>query len=230
MPPPNSRGDAGAGVHPPGQRRTGPRLIVGLGNPGPKYRDTRHNVGFRVIDLLAERWGIAVNERRPTALLGRGMYRPPHPSGELGGEGGATAAAGAVVLAKPRTFMNHSGEAVAYLLARFGGPAARLLIIYDEMALPVGRLRLRAAGSDAGHNGLRSIIQATGTTAFPRLRIGIGAPAQPDGTDSGGAVGHVLGRFTDAESEAVDDSIQRAAVAIECLLTENIDIAMNRYN
>lgn len=227
MPPPNSRGEAG----PPGRRHTGPRLIVGLGNPGPKYRDTRHNVGFRVIDLLAERWGIAVNERRPTALLGRGMYRPAHPPGDTDGGDGATAAASAVVLAKPRTFMNHSGEAVAYLLARFGGPAARLLIIYDEMALPVGRLRLRAAGSDAGHNGLRSIIQATGTTAFPRLRIGIGAPATPAGApNGGGAVGHVLGRFTEAESEAVDDSIQRAAAAIECLLTENIDIAMNRYN
>ena len=227
MPPPNIRGDA----HPPGQRRTGPRLIVGLGNPGPKYRDTRHNVGFRVIDLLAERWGIPVNERRPAALLGRGMYRPANPPGDTdGGEGGAKAAASAVVLAKPRTFMNHSGEAVAYLLARFGGPAARLLIIYDEMALPVGRLRLRAAGSDAGHNGLRSIIQATGTTTFPRLRIGIGAPARPEAAADSGAVGHVLGRFTDAESEAVDDAIQRAAAAIECLLTENIDIAMNRYN
>lgn len=230
MPPPNSRGDAGPDAHPPGPRRTGPRLIVGLGNPGPKYRDTRHNVGFRVIDLLAERWGIAVNERRPTALLGRGMYRPANPSGDTDGGDGATAAASAVVLAKPRTFMNHSGEAVAYLLSRFGGPAARLLIIYDEMALPVGRLRLRAAGSAAGHNGLRSIIQATGTTAFPRLRIGIGAPATPAGADAGGAVGHVLGRFTETEAAAVDDSIQRAAAAIECLLTENIDTAMNRYN
>lgn len=226
MPPPNARGDA----HTPGQRPTGPRLIVGLGNPGPKYRDTRHNVGFRVIDLLAERWGIPLNERRPTTLLGRGMYRPANPSGEPGGNSAAIAPPSAVVLAKPRTFMNHSGEAVAYLLARFGGPAARLLIIYDEMALAVGRLRLRAAGSDAGHNGLRSIIQATGTTAFPRLRIGIGAPAQPAGADTGGTVGHVLGRFTNEEAEAVDDAIRRAAAAVECLLTENIDTAMNRYN
>lgn len=230
MPPPNSRGDAAPCAHPPGQRRTGPRLIVGLGNPGAKYRDTRHNVGFRVIDLLAERWGIALNERRPTTLLGRGVYRPAHPPGDTGGDGAALAPASDVVLAKPRTFMNHSGEAVAYLLARFGGPAARLLIIYDEMALAVGRLRLRAAGSDAGHNGLRSIIQATGTTAFPRLRIGIGAPGRPAGAETGGAVGHVLGRFTDAEAEAVDDAIQRAAAAVECLLTENIDTAMNRYN
>lgn len=232
MPPPNARGDAGPDVRASGQRRTGPRLIVGLGNPGPKYRDTRHNVGFRVIDLLAERWGIPVNERRPTTLLGRGMYRPAHPSadGDTGGDSAALAPPSAVVLAKPRTFMNHSGEAVAYLLARFGGPAARLLIIYDEMALAVGRLRLRAAGSDAGHNGLRSIIQATGTTAFPRLRIGIGAPALPAGAETGGAVGHVLGRFTNEEAEAVDDAIRRAAAAIECLLTENIDTAMNRYN
>ena len=232
MPPPNTRGDAAPGAHPTGRRPAGPRLIVGLGNPGAKYRDTRHNVGFRVIDLLAERWGIALNERRPTTLLGRGMYRPATLSGDgdTGGNGGDRAAASAVVLAKPRTFMNHSGEAVAYLLARFGGPAARLLIIYDEMALAVGRLRLRAAGSDAGHNGLRSIIQATGTTAFPRLRIGIGAPALPAGAETGGAVGHVLGRFTNEEAEAVDDAIRRAAAAVECLLTENIDTAMNRYN
>ena len=98
------------------------------------------------------------------------------------------------------------------------------------MALPVGRLRLRAAGSDAGHNGIRDIIQALGATAFPRLRIGIGAPGRPAGAESGGAVGHVLGRFSPEESEAVDDSLRRAADAVECLLAENIDIAMNRYN
>ena len=105
----------------PDARRPGPRLIVGLGNPGPKYRDTRHNVGFRVIDLLAERWGVSLNERRPKALLGRGMYRPALPEGDTGG--GVRPANCEVVLAKPRTYMNLSGEAVAYLLTRFGGPA-----------------------------------------------------------------------------------------------------------
>ena len=120
-------------------------IIVGLGNPGPRYADTRHNVGWRVVDLLARQIDIHVKERRPKAVLGTGYFGDRR-----------------VVLAKPRTFMNNSGEAVEYLLARFGGGPSNLLIIYDEMALLPGRIRLRAAGSDAGHNGIRSIIQAVG--------------------------------------------------------------------
>lgn len=189
------------------------RIIVGLGNPGTRYAGTRHNVGWQALDLLAGQMGVAVNERRPKAVLGAGYF-----------------AGRRVVLAKPRTYMNNSGAAVQYLLARFGGGASGLLVIYDEMALPVGRIRLRAAGSDAGHNGIRDIIQSLGTTAFPRLRIGIGAPGRPAGAESGGAIGHVLGRFSPEEAEAVDDSLRRAADAVECLLAENIDIAMNRYN
>ena len=189
------------------QERTPTRLIVGLGNPGPRYRDTRHNVGFGCVDLLAQRWGIAVNDRRRTTVLGQG-YRNGQP----------------VVLAKPRTFMNLSGESVAYLLARFGGRPADLVVIYDEMALPVGRIRLRARGSDAGHNGIKDIIRTVHTVDFPRLRIGIGGPGMT------GSVDHVLGRFSDAESPMVDDAIHRAADAVECLLSEGINIAMNRYN
>ena len=152
---------------------TTPLIIVGLGNPGPRYRDTRHNVGFGCVDLLAERWGIAVKDRRRTTVLGQG-YR----------EGKA------VVLAKPRTFMNLSGESVGYLLARFGGRPADLVIVYDEMALPLGRIRLRARGSDAGHNGIKDIIRTVRTIDFPRLRIGIGGPGMS------GSVDHVLGRFS----------------------------------
>ena len=189
------------------QERTPTRIIVGLGNPGPRYRDTRHNVGFDCVDLLAQRWGIAVNDRRRTTALGQG-YRDGNP----------------VVLAKPRTFMNLSGESVAYLLARFGGRPADLVVIYDEMALPVGRIRLRARGSDAGHNGIKDIIQKVRTVDFPRLRIGIGGPGMS------GSVDHVLGRFSDAETTAVNDTILRAAEAVECLLAEGIDAAMNRYN
>ena len=187
--------------------RTPTHLIVGLGNPGPRYRDTRHNVGFGCVDLLAERWGIAVNDRRRTTVLGQG-YRDGAP----------------VVLAKPRTFMNLSGESVAYLLARFGGRAADLVVVYDEMALPLGRIRLRARGSDAGHNGIKDIIRSVRTIDFPRLRIGIGGPGMS------GSVEHVLGRFSDEEKPAVDAAIARAADAVECLLSEGIDIAMNRYN
>ena len=186
-----------------------PAIIVGLGNPGARYRDTRHNVGFACVDALAERWRIALTDRRRTTALGQG-YR-----------GGAP-----VVLAKPRTFMNLSGESVAYLLARFGARPADLVIVYDEMALPLGRLRLRAQGSDAGHNGIKDIIRAVRTNQFPRLRIGIGAPGGGDG----GSVGHVLGRFADAEQPVAAAAIVRAADAVECLLAEGIDIAMNRYN
>ena len=189
------------------QERIPTRIIVGLGNPGARYRDTRHNVGFGCVDLLAQRWGIAVNDRRRTTALGQG-YRDGK----------------SVVLAKPRTFMNLSGESVAYLLARFGGRAADLVVIYDEMALPVGRIRLRARGSDAGHNGIKDIIQKVRTVDFPRLRIGIGGPG------TSGSVDHVLGRFSDDETTTVNEAILRAAEGVECLLAEGIDIAMNRFN
>ncbi len=189
------------------EERTPIRLIVGLGNPGPRYRDTRHNVGFGCVDLLAERWGIAVRDRRRTTVLGQG-YREGTP----------------VVLAKPRTFMNRSGESVEYLLARFGGRPADLVIVYDEMALSLGRIRLRARGSDAGHNGMKDIIRTVHTIDFPRLRIGIGGPGMS------GSVDHVLGRFSDEEKPAVDAAIARAADAVECLVMEGINIAMNRYN
>ena len=189
------------------QKRAAPLIVVGLGNPGPRYRDTRHNVGFGCVDLLAERWGIAVKDRRRTTVLGQG-YR----------EGAA------VVLAKPRTFMNLSGESVAYLLARFGARPTDLIIVYDEMALPLGRIRLRARGSDAGHNGIKDIIRTVRTIDFPRLRIGIGGPGMS------GSVDHVLGRFSDEEQPAVKASIERAAEAVECLLSDGINTAMNRYN
>ena len=185
-----------------------PRIIVGLGNPGPRYAATRHNVGWRVLDLLAGQMGVAVNERRPKAVLGVGYF-----------------AGARVVLAKPRTYMNNSGEAVQYLLARFGGGASGLLVIYDEMALPAGRIRLRAAGSDAGHNGIRSIIGAVGGTGFPRLRIGIGAP--PPGTE---ARDYVLEPFGDDEAEAISGAVERAAAAVRCVLEQGIDAAMNRFN
>ena len=189
------------------RERVATRLIVGLGNPGPRYRDTRHNVGFGCIDLLSERWGIPVNDRRRTTTLGQG-YRDGQP----------------VALAKPRTFMNLSGESVAYLLARFGGRPADLIIVYDEMALPLGRIRLRARGSDAGHNGIKDIVRAVRTIDFPRLRIGIGGPG------TAGSVDHVLGRFDGEEQATAADAIRRAAEAVECLLTDGINVAMNRYN
>ena len=183
-------------------------IIVGLGNPGPRYAETRHNVGWRALDLLARQIGVPVNERRPKAVLGAGRF-----------------AGNRVVLAKPRTYMNNSGEAVEYLLARFGGGPPNLLVIYDEMALPAGRIRLRAAGSDAGHNGIRSIIRAVGGVGFPRLRIGIGGP--PPGVEPRD---YVLGKFSDNEAEAIAGAVERAAAAVRCVLEENINTAMNRFN
>jgi len=183
-------------------------LLVGLGNPGPRYSSTRHNVGFRFIDLMAKRADIRLSERRAKAVLGRGRF-----------------AGHDVVLAKPRTFMNNSGEGIEYLLARFGGRPSDLLVVYDEMALPVGRIRLRPAGSHAGHNGIRSIISAVHTEEFPRLRIGVGQPSQ--GSES---VPHVLGRFSKEEEPLVAKAVQDAAAAVQCMLEENIDVAMNRYN
>lgn len=184
------------------------KVIVGLGNPGDRYRNTRHNVGFHCIDLLARRWGIDVKERRAKAVLGRGRF------GERD-----------VVLAKPRTFMNRSGEAINYLVARFGVKPADIVVIYDEMDLPVGRIRIRPGGSPAGHNGIRSIIGELHTQNFPRVRVGIGQPDM-----KGGQVSHVLNRFTDEEAPEITDAIQRVADAMECLLEENITVAMNRFN
>lgn len=184
------------------------KVIVGLGNPGDRYRNTRHNVGFHCVDLMARRWGIDVKERRAKAVLGRGRF------GERD-----------VVLAKPRTFMNRSGEAINYLVARFGVKPADIVVIYDEMDLPVGRIRIRPGGSPAGHNGIRSIIGEIHTQNFPRVRVGIGQPDM-----KGGQVSHVLNRFTDEEAPEIGDAIQRVADAMECLLEENITVAMNRFN
>ena len=183
-------------------------LVVGLGNPGTRYTSTRHNVGFRFIDLIAKKAEIRLNDRRAKAVLGQGRI-----------------AGHEVVLAKPRTFMNNSGEGIQYLMARFGSKPVDLLVVYDEMALPTGRIRLRAAGSHAGHNGIRSIIAAVQTDAFPRLRIGVGQPS-----NGGETVPHVLGKFSKEEEPLITQAVQDAVSAVLCMLEESIDVAMNRFN
>ena len=184
------------------------RLIVGLGHPGVRYRSSRHNVGFRCLDLLAKTWDIPTKDRRAKAVLGQG-YR----SGRE------------VVLAKPRTFMNNSGEGIAYLLTRFRAGPGDLVVIYDEMELPLGRLRIRPEGSDGGHNGMRSIIDALGTQDFPRIRVGIGPPAE--GRSS---IPHVLGHFSAPEEVVVSEAVDRVVAAVECILEEGIDAAMSKFN
>ena len=183
-------------------------VIVGLGNPGPKYAETRHNVGFWCIDLLAKRRDIKLERKHKTSVLGEG---------EIEGQ--------RVILVKPRTFVNRSGQAVEYLMTRYAIPVEKVLIIHDDINLPVGRLRLRPNGSAGGHNGIRSVIDATGSQDFPRLRIGVGKP--PDGADQ---IGHVIGEMSPQERKATDEALERVVQAVSSLLTENIDVAMNRFN
>ncbi len=183
------------------------KLIVGLGNPGARYRLTRHNLGFMVLDLLAERWRIAVGGRRHEAELG---------SGEI--------AETRVVLAKPQTFMNASGESVAKVRRLHRLEPRDILVVCDDLDLPLGRVRLRGEGGAGGHNGLASLISVLGK-GFPRLRIGIGRPL-------GGAdpVDFVLEPFTASERPTVHTAIERAADGVESWLREGLESAMNTLN
>ena len=181
-------------------------VIVGLGNPGPKYAGTRHNAGFLCVDRLAERAGIALNDRRKTALLGEGRIEGKR-----------------VVLVKPRTFMNVSGEAVRYAMDRYRVRAESVLIVLDDLDLPLGRVRMRASGGSGGHNGLSSINAALGTQDYARLRIGIGRP-------QGETVGYVLGAFTPEEAQEAEAAIARAADAAEAWLAHGVNHAMDNFN
>jgi PTH1 family peptidyl-tRNA hydrolase len=185
------------------------KVICGLGNPGDRYRLTRHNVGFRVVDLLADRWGQTGKGRvrDGAAVL---EVRLPEPNGP-------------VLLVKPMRFMNASGPPLRAALRRVPAePADDLLVVADDIDLPLGRVRLRRAGSAGGHNGLRDIIAALGTSEFARLRVGIGR--------GGEAVDHVLSTFRAAERELADEAIATAADAVERWLREGIEEAMNAYN
>ena len=183
-------------------------VIVGLGNPGQGYAKSRHNVGFWCVERIAEEHSIALSRRNRSAITGEGAIEG-HP----------------VALAKPRTFVNRSGQAITYLLARFRVSPSELLVIYDDIALPLGKIRLRPEGSAGGHNGVKSITEAIGTQGFPRLRVGIGAP--PAGSDQ---VGYVLGAMSDAEMAVADAAVERVAQAVVSVLTEGIDTTMNRFN
>lgn len=184
------------------------RLVVGLGNPGPRYRSTRHNVGFAVIVELSRRHGVQGRLRGP-AVVG---------TGSIGGE--------EVVLAQPTTFMNVSGRAVASLRRSFEvRDLSQMLIVLDDMDLPVGALRVRERGGSGGHNGLQSVMDSVGSGAFPRLRIGIGRP--PPGTDP---VDYVLTRFRPDEKETIDEAIRIAADAVECWVQYGTTETMSRFN
>ena len=191
------------------------RLVVGLGNPGKEYASNRHNVGFWTVNRLARRHGIDL-ETGGQAALGEG---------EIAGH--------KVTLAKPRTFVNKSGGAVGNLVRRLGlGDARELLLVYDELDLPVGKVRLRARGGAAGQKGIQSIIDAVGSDQFARLRIGIGRPlvqGKPS-WDPEAVAGYVLSDPPPAERDLLDQAVERAIEIIECALAEGIDRAMAKYN
>jgi PTH1 family peptidyl-tRNA hydrolase len=184
-------------------------LIVGLGNPGEKYDQTRHNIGFACVKALAQRHGLAFDKKRSKARIAEGNIR-----GER------------VVLAKPFTYMNLSGQAVVGLANWYKiDPKDELLVIYDDMDVSLGKIRLRRRGSPGTHNGMKSIVQLLGTQAFNRLRVGIGAP--PSGWD---AAAYVLSRFTQEEQEHIPALVEHTTDAVDLLLTDGITAAMDRYN
>ncbi len=184
-------------------------VMAGLGNPGKQYEHTRHNAGFDVIDAIAGKYNISVSGKKLGALCGKGVI-----------------AGTKVVLAKPQTYMNLSGESIAQLLHYYKADAqTQLLVIYDDISLAPGRLRIRKKGSAGGHNGIKNIIAMLGTQEFMRLKVGVGE--KPKGSD---LVGHVLGRLPKEERSEVDEAISRAVLAAELILAGEIDRAMNEYN
>ncbi|SHF39250.1 peptidyl-tRNA hydrolase [Desulforamulus putei DSM 12395] len=182
------------------------KLIVGLGNPGIEYAHTRHNIGFMVVDSLARELGTDINKNQHKALVGQAS---------IGGE--------KVILAKPQTYMNLSGQAVVALMNWYKLTPEDLLVIADDMDLPPGRLRIRKKGSDGGQKGLRNIIELLGTQEITRMRLGIGRPEHS-------AVDHVLGKITGTEAELINSAIAAAVEAAKVWVLEGTDKAMNRFN
>lgn len=187
---------------------SGRKLIVGLGNPGPRYRNTRHNVGFMVLDEVASGLGVAFSREKFGGLF----TEAPHAGRRL-------------MLLKPLTFMNNSGTSVAQAAHNRIENIEDILVIVDDLDLPTGRVRLRMQGSSGGHNGLKSIIAHLGSDAFPRLRIGIGR-----NEPGAGAVDHVLGTFTPEEKPEIQQAVRRSAEAVLVFAAEGIEAAMNRFN
>ena len=192
------------------------KLIVGLGNPGKAYAHNRHNIGFRCINHLATLHSIPVKQRQCQSQIGFGKI-----------------AGVELLLAKPKTFVNLSGEAVSRLMRRYDIAVDDLLVICDDLDLPPSKLRLRHGGSAGGHKGIESIISALGSQDFPRIKVGIGRPVREDGTaiaDEDGIISYVLGDFTPQEEKTIKPAIASVAEAIECILTEGITAAMNQFN
>ena len=184
-------------------------LIVGLGNPGREYEKTRHNTGFRCLDILADSLNIRVNRLKFQGLYGQGTYNGTK-----------------VFLLKPQTYMNLSGRSVLQLSAYFGIPPQRIIVLFDDISLPPGRLRIRADGSAGGHNGIKSIIQELGSQDFPRVKLGIGAKPNPEYD----LADWVLSTFTSLEEKALAVALKNGAEGALAIIDHGVPEAANRYN
>lgn len=191
--------------------KTGPAewILVCLGNYGQKYENTRHNIGFMAADRLVEKRDLKCNRLRFRALT------------EVIDFGGAR-----VLLMKPQTYMNLSGEAVGEAARFYKIPADHVVVISDDISLPLGKIRVRASGSAGGHNGLKNIIAHLGTDAFPRVKVGVGAPENPEHD----VVDWVIGSFSAPEKKIIDEALDRALAAAECIIEKNVTEAQNKYN
>ena len=184
------------------------KLIVGLGNPGREYAGTRHNIGFGVIARLADEYHISLNSKEHKAVCGKGFIE-----GEK------------VILAQPQTFMNLSGESVRSIADYYKIEPEDSIVAYDDIDLEVGQIRVRRKGSAGGHNGIKNIISHLGTNEFPRVKVGVGA--KPQGGD---LVNHVLGHFSREDEKKMDEVLDEAVAAVETIVTQDVDVAMNRFN
>ncbi|HEX6986646.1 MAG TPA: aminoacyl-tRNA hydrolase [Planctomycetaceae bacterium] len=189
-------------------------IVVGLGNPGREYQRTRHNIGFMCVERFAERIGLRFTQRKANAEIASGM---------LDGE--------SVLIAKPQTFMNDSGRSVASLVKFYKAPIENLIVVYDELDLPAGRIRLKPFGGHGGHNGMRSIVSALGgNQGFPRIRVGIGRPPGAGAANPDIAARYVLSPFRPDEQDLVEQTVSRVSEALETWVREGLEPAMNQLN
>lgn len=189
------------------QKLTNPWIILAIGNPGPEYTETRHNVGWWVADILRERHNVRLQDEGPARIAHIKIENQP------------------AVIAYPKTFVNRSGAAARSLIRHYETDISRLIVITDDINLKPGRIRIRRSGGDGGHNGLKSIIDALHDTAFPRIRIGVGKPTNDDTQ-----IDHVLGIPSYEDLTAIQTAITRAAEATQTIITQNVEIAMNEFN
>jgi len=183
-------------------------IVVGLGNPGKEYEKTRHNTGFMVLDELAKKYKIDISKEKHKALIGTGTIE-----GEK------------IILVKPQTFMNLSGESVQETMNFYKEDINNLIVVFDDIDLPVGTIRIKQNGSAGTHNGVKSIVKELNSKEFKRIKVGIGGP-----NENVDLIGHVLGKFSSEEFDKIDESIKRASLAVESIIKDGIISAMNKYN